>query len=229
MAPDFGYYVGQFDFAREAHSPLGVLVLCLPAGLLVVVLLRWLRGPIIELLPQPHRAALMSLPPAHLLPGLAEWLPLCLAVVVGAATHAAWDSFTHATGLAVRQLPFLQLLLFQIGDRKFHLFNSLQHASTVLGALCLAVAYVRWLRRTAPAPRFRDDGHDRVRRKVLLTCLAAAMLLALPMALAKIGRAPGPISISRLGISAVIYATTFAALLIALAALWWARRRAEER
>ena len=57
MAPDFGYYTGHFDLARDAHSPLGLLALCLPTGLLVVLLLRRLRRPLIELLPQPHRAA----------------------------------------------------------------------------------------------------------------------------------------------------------------------------
>ena len=48
MSPDFVYYIGRFDLGNFTHSPLGVLVTCLPAGLLVLALALWLRDPIAQ-------------------------------------------------------------------------------------------------------------------------------------------------------------------------------------
>src|SRR5260221_11283718 len=61
ISPDFGYYVGRFDMATTAHTLLGLLIVCLPTGLALVVLIRILHRPVPNWLPQPHRQATLSL------------------------------------------------------------------------------------------------------------------------------------------------------------------------
>lgn len=224
MSPDFGYYTGHFDFAKAAHTPLGILLHCLPIAMLLVLLLRWLRQPLIAILPQPHRAALGSLPAPVGLPGVREALALALAVIVGAATHVAWDSLTHNHGFVVQHWPLMQRLLFRIGGHSFHVYNTLQHASTVIGVACLLVAYRRWLRRTPAARDFRCDGRDRARYALLLACLAGAVAVAVPLAMSVAGKLSGPYSLNVLIVRSVIYATSGAVVALVLAALWWSRR-----
>jgi hypothetical protein len=224
MAPDFGYYTGHFELAKEAHTPLGVLWLCLPTSLLVVLLLRWWRPALVELLPQPHRGALASLPARAPWPGWRGLLALAAAIVAGAATHVVWDSFTHEHAYAVQSLPLLQRQLFAIGGSPFLVYNTLQHASSVFGVLCLFIAYRRWLQQV---PRVAaDDGRDAWRIALLVGCAVVALLAALPIARA-VAYAPGAILVRT-----VIFGTSNAVVLLLLAAWGWSRwgaRRATSR
>jgi hypothetical protein len=96
MAPDFSYYVGLHGWVSAfCHTPLGVVTACLPLSLLLLALLLRFSRPLTALLPQPHRALVReSLQP----PVRAAWASLAVAVLsipLGAATHLAWDPFTH--------------------------------------------------------------------------------------------------------------------------------------
>src|SRR5258708_34311473 len=62
ISPDFGYYVGRFDMATTAHTLLGLLIVCLPTGLALLVLIRILHRPGANLLPQPHLQPIRPLP-----------------------------------------------------------------------------------------------------------------------------------------------------------------------
>lgn len=82
MVPDIGYYVGRFDLASAAHRPLGLLTVCLPAGLVLVALLRVGHRPVAWLMPQPHRGALLSLPLAPALTTLTTMVRVSLSVAL---------------------------------------------------------------------------------------------------------------------------------------------------
>ena len=58
LTPDLGYHLRMMRLAHYAHTAEGSLVVCLPAGLLLLAMLCLLRQPIWSLLPQPHRSAL---------------------------------------------------------------------------------------------------------------------------------------------------------------------------
>jgi hypothetical protein len=230
MSPDLLYYTGHFEVAKEAHTPLGILTLCLPIGLLVALVVRLLRGRLVALLPQPHRGAVASLPPRPPLSEPREWLLLAAAIVLGAATHVLWDAFTHGDGLVVQAWPALREPLFTLGPRRFHVYNTLQHASTLFGVACLAIVYRRWLRRTAgaaaraagpPPAAFDGDGRERHRVALLAGCVLVAVGVALPLAFEVIGPWHGPFRASMILVRTVIYATTTFALLVVAAALAW--------
>lgn len=110
IAPDVGYYVGRFDLASTAHTLVGLLTVCLPVGLVLVAIVRAMRRSLAYLLPQLHRAALLSLPRSDLLGSAYTVFWLSLSVLAGAATHNVWDSFTYEGGYVVRRASLLQQL-----------------------------------------------------------------------------------------------------------------------
>jgi hypothetical protein len=112
---------------------------------LIAVAAWWLllREPVIDLLP---RLVGERIPPQTMTgwrPAHWGWLRtvlvLLLSVLVGIATHLAWDSFTHP-GWVVDHLPVLRVQLGPLLVQKW-----LQHASTVAGLLVVAVWAVRRL------------------------------------------------------------------------------------
>lgn len=73
-----------------------------------------------------------------------------LSVVIGAASHLAWDSFTHRGALMTRLVPALREELW-LGDWHVQVFDVLALISTVGGALAIAVAV--WQMPVRPARR----------------------------------------------------------------------------
>jgi hypothetical protein len=189
VSPDIGYYLGLFPLATFAHTGLGLLLACLPTGAAMLVAWHLLRKPVIELLPQPHRAALQapsaatsSASRAAAPAGLRRAMLLAAGLVVGAATHNAWDSFTHASGSVVQWLDALRAPVFGLGGRTFRLFNLLQHASTLLGLAALIGVYFAWLRRQPHAPAGPTLGDELWRWALLVLCAAVAITTGAPLA-----------------------------------------------
>jgi hypothetical protein len=226
ITPDLGYYVGRFDLARAAHTLAGLFVVCLPAGFVLLALLRMFRRPVCHLLPQPHRGALSSLPPIPLVESMASTAAVAASLLVGATTHVLWDSFTHATGWMVVNLPLLQMSLPVWPRVDVPLFRLLQHASTILGVAALGVAYSNWLRQASDESGARDQQSEHW-RYVLLAALALVSLLCagaivFTESLSQAGGMSPRIVLVRL----VVLGTTVFALALAAASLavaWRAR------
>lgn len=154
LAPDFGYYAGLFDLATRAHTPVGVLLFCLPPAFLLVLFLHRFRRHLVAPLPDPHRTLLddvsvLSLRSPENMAGMV------VAILIGAFTHVAWDAFTHANGAMVQAGAPLREPLFVFAGRTYAVYNILQHASTLLGLIAMAVAYGRWLHRSVQAGHAR--------------------------------------------------------------------------
>lgn len=148
LMPDLGYYFGRFDLASFAHTPWGVLMVCLPAGLVLLVLARPLYRPVVHLLPQPHRGALLALGRPRTVFSFRMFGVAAISLLIGAFSHTAWDAFTHNNGYFVAYLPPLQAPLFQLGNHVVYVYHILQHTSTVVGIVLLTIAYLRVLRLT---------------------------------------------------------------------------------
>jgi hypothetical protein len=217
MGPDFLYYVGRFELARFAHTRLGILLICIPAGLLVLWLALRMRDPIAQLLPQPHRDALVAinsdLPNVTLRSiGLAA-----ASLTLGAATHVLWDAFTHEGRFFVNHSEFLRVSSFVAFNREFRVFNIVQHASTVLGVALLAAAYYRYARRFGNLSTFAAA--DRHRYAVLAAIALAASVCTLPLALMDATAAGDEMNVSTLIVRQVIYATSAFFVLLSCMAL----------
>jgi hypothetical protein len=66
------------------------------------------------------------------------------AILLGAVTHSVWDSFTHGSGWAVRQLPSLARPVMLATQLSVPWFKVLQHGSTILGGVVLFLWCARW-------------------------------------------------------------------------------------
>jgi hypothetical protein len=175
FAPDLGYYFGRFDLASLAHSPTTGLLFAVPAGMLLLVAWRALGPVCCEPLPRRHRRVLSVgfEPLAH---SPRAVLATTIAIAIGAATHIAWDSFTHAHGLFVYYSPAMRVPV-QLGNGiALPRYRLLQHLSTAVGVAVLTIAYLRALRRERTGDRL-DRLADR-RRAALLAALALLALAA---------------------------------------------------
>jgi hypothetical protein len=225
LAPDIGYYLGRFDLAAFAHTPLGILTLCLPTGLALITLVRALHRPVANLLPGPHRQALLSLPLMPRLTSPRVTRDVSIAIIIGATTHVAWDSFTHGTGHLVAALPILQVQVFVLSTRSFPLFEILQHASTALGVGLLLAAYARWLRNVDPDSGAPGPHTDRWRYGLLGALAVIALATALPVAYFVSTAKSGNTNLALFVVRYVISCTTVFAVTLSAASLWVARQQ----
>ena len=190
MVPDLGYYLYS-NLARMAHSFLGSILVCIPAGLALWIIFNLLRKPLCFVLPQPHRGALAAFAATPLSLRPRALIAAAVSVLLGAWTHIVWDSFTHNTWL-VKQLPFLRESVFRVSTVEFPWYVLLQHVSTAVGAGILIAAYCSWLRLhrgSATSPATGAD--DRWRYFLLAAVVALALVIAVPPAVAVASRFEG--------------------------------------
>lgn len=136
MSPDFEYLVRLAPGGRIFHDIPGIVFFCLPASLAMW----WLFETLVR--PAWLRRLGMTCPgPSR------NWLAAALAATVGAASHVFWDSFTHGADWGVRTFPVLLEPALEIGGRPVAWYKLLQHGSTAVGSLAIAVWILTWWRR----------------------------------------------------------------------------------
>lgn len=187
MAPDLPLFLRVTPFSYQAthtNLPLSVAIaLVLFAGWLLL-----LRPALRELAPEPlarrlpgewddtgvaaWRAARAPRPGAR-----AAWsrtpvawaLLLVVSLLLGVASHIAWDAFTHEGRWGTRLFPALAQSWGPLAG-----YTWVQHASSVLGLVVLAVFGLRWLSRRPVGPPIR---------RVLPAAVRIAWIVALPLLL----------------------------------------------
>ncbi|WP_327287020.1 DUF4184 family protein [Streptomyces sp. NBC_01198] len=178
LAPDVPYFTdslvhGTFGFGVFTHSPLGVVTadVAIAAGLAAGW--HWLlREPLVALLPARWADAAEAMTaPTGRTAGLAGAGRFALSAAVGAATHVAWDAFTHGGRLGARLLPVLNRTV--LGRP---LYYDLQFGSSVLGLGVVGWYVARTLRAVRPQtpPRPRLSARARVAATTLVGAAAAA-------------------------------------------------------
>ena len=147
MSPDFEYFLRLRTVSVYSHTVPGILSFCLPVGLVVYLLHRWIVAPALySNLPRAVRERLTESPCNGSLPRLL--LLISAAIMIGAATHILWDGFTHGHGYFVRGSNSLESRFMGLPVYKF-----LQHGSTFLGFGIMAF----WCYRQ---PRVRSSAAD---------------------------------------------------------------------
>src|SRR5208282_1820785 len=154
MSPDFAYFVFPPPSLRHiGHTPLGLVLFCIPAGLAVLYAFhRFFKRPLVLLLPGSVRAKLSPhCRPFPLLP-LRRLTWISTLIFLGAVTHVAWDGFTHDDGWAFRYCPQIKEAVFTVAGAHFHWIGLFQYGSSLLGLGLLAWWSWNWYCR-APAGR----------------------------------------------------------------------------
>ncbi|MES2073791.1 MAG: DUF4184 family protein [Pseudomonadota bacterium] len=154
MSPDFAYFLPGVH-GLMTHSLAGIVSFCLPAGLLAYFIFHLLiKRPASLLLPVALSARLRaSVFAAPALPAISLWRVAC-SVMLGAATHIAWDALTHRNTIVVSHIEFFRSVLFSVDGYSLYLYKLLQHLSTAFGLLMLGW----WIRRWIKQPDLAEAG-----------------------------------------------------------------------
>lgn len=176
IAPDFSYFL-PFPMSRSrSHDLWGLFWFCMPLGAAAYALFHTLlAAPWIDLLPGGLRARCRAIAEARVAPALPA---IAISLFAGAATHIAWDAFTHAGAPIVRVSRALRFHLATLSGYPISVYTILQHLSTAAGLALVAVWIRRWQRGAAPAvtePRFSLG--DAKRRLAIAAVLAVATAL----------------------------------------------------
>lgn len=215
VAPDMAYYVGRSDISEFAHTFAGSIVVCVPTGLLSLLIFFLVRRPLWFLLPQPHRGAVEPLVAKRPVMNGPAILAATASIVIGAWTHVVWDSFTHSSTWIVSRVDLLRES-WRLGSIEAYGFTVLQDLSTLVGAAALTMAYLEWLRKQ-PRPLAGKSGSDGWRYIALLGAVLTSAAIATSMALDASAAAQAPTRM--VVVQAAFYGgSTFAVLLLAYSA-----------
>ena len=179
IVPDFSYFV-PFPVARwRTHDLLGLFWFCLPVGAATYAIFHGvLAAPVIDLLPAALRTRCRAVAAARIPPALSA---IALSLGIGAATHIAWDAFTHAGAPIVRVSRALRFPLGTISGYPVSVFTIFQHLSTLVGILLIVLWVQRWQRSAPPsttAPRFSLGSAARVAAIAGIVVLALLLWIA---------------------------------------------------
>ncbi|GHA83111.1 DUF4184 family protein [Cognatilysobacter bugurensis] len=217
MSPDFEYLLRLIPRGEFGHTPMGLLLFCLPVGLVVWGVYRaWIRPMVHDLLPPGLSAG--TAPRCD-----ASWSAGALAVLLGAVSHVTWDAFTHADGFFVGLLPPLASVALPAVLSGLRWYQLLQHASTAVGALVIAWVAVRWWRNHPAADR---RFAPRQARRAVAAVVVLSIVSGLGAVLNGARVADRDLAVV-LGYAAVGTMVGFALASVALAAYWHGVTRAD--
>ncbi len=152
ITPDLEYLLKLRPLAGLGHSFVGLVLFCLPVGLALWLLFHRLIKRAAELmLPESERcytSAIAENPTRLSFTALAQ---VTFAILLGAASHWAWDSLTHAGRIGDRIVPNLKEPILTLSGYDVTLLRLFQHGSTVVGTAVLILAYARWRSRQKPS------------------------------------------------------------------------------
>ena len=149
MSPDFAYFLPDPPNRISTHNLVGLFLYCWPVALAAwLFYVHFLERPTRALMPEHWRERITPSDPRF---SAGVLLAASLAVILGAATHILWDSFTHARSPMVAALPALHSVVATYRGHQIHLYWVLQHTSSVVGMTVLVAWAVRELRKPVPA------------------------------------------------------------------------------
>lgn len=154
MTPDLVYFVPLHLDGEFSHSLAGLFLFCLPAGLLLYLLIRHvLRRPLIALLPCVLACRLPERPTPRHTSASRRVLWVMLSLLIGAVTHLLWDDLTHHDTVITLDGELLGDVLSRLTghhDIRIGIYPLTQHFSSIAGLVLLFVALCKWVDRTEP-------------------------------------------------------------------------------
>ncbi len=179
FAPDLEFFLRFAPKGPFGHTTRGLFLFCLPVAFGVFWIFHDLvKEPLAALMPRAIRERIvpgiypMSLrQPLHL-------VLIFVSILIGAASHILWDSFTHPSFWPVRTFALLRdaFTLPVLGE--VHLYKVLQYASTVFGLLVVFFWFRHWVR-SAPVQRHpAGSGVSASHVRIARVLIPAAALLA---------------------------------------------------
>jgi hypothetical protein len=230
IAPDLPYFVPLIHQDGFSHTPMGVLLFCLPAGLAALGLFHYLiKAPLLSLLPRAHQQRLYPAAQGFSFGPLRRFGLIMLAVLLGSGSHILWDAFTHPKAWMVQRFEILRLPVLIVGSETLQVYKILQHGSSLVGALLLCCWYYQWYRKALPVAVPTNLVRSEAAKIIiilvigLLACLAGGL-----SGLTNIAWIPGPVYFYRLTGEFVISGMTIGIAELLLFSIIWQIHKARK-
>jgi hypothetical protein len=178
FAPDFEYFLRLGPHGSFGHRLAGLFLLDLPLGLIFLwVFHAYVQEPSLTLLPVGFQRRLNSRRHSLSLSGPVHLSLVLVSILMGAASHLLWDSFTHRTFWPYHHLKILSQRL-SIAGSTVEVYKLLQHVSTLFGMLVLLIWVVRWYRKTTPDNQPIPAQRIKLAVTLIVVALVGAMVRA---------------------------------------------------
>jgi hypothetical protein len=152
MAPDFPYIIGKVDYRGFGHHFPAVVWFTIPAAFFALWMFHnVIKRPIVGMMPVGMQVRLQSELRPFPFGGASRFLTILVSIVLGTATHIAWDAVTHSYTWAYYHLSWLRGWAHVPFIGVMPVTSALQYGSSVLGLLALANWVLLWYRHT-PEP-----------------------------------------------------------------------------
>ncbi|UWZ82097.1 DUF4184 family protein [Occallatibacter riparius] len=144
FAPDFEYFVRLAPKGGFGHTLPGLFALDLPLGLAVFWLFhKYAKHPLWLWSPNGVRRRVKLDSRTAPFQGVAQIALVLVSILIGAATHILWDSFTHRSFWPYQHWIFLRYTVRLPIAGSVPYYKLLQHASTAIGMIVLWIWFVR--------------------------------------------------------------------------------------
>ncbi|GAA4432062.1 hypothetical protein GCM10023188_20210 [Pontibacter saemangeumensis] len=172
MAPDFEKFITMSAHDPHSHTWRSIFYFNLPIGLLIAFIFHLIvRDALIDNLPVFMSRRLRRFKHTDWVGYFKQHYPVVIgSVLLGAASHIFWDSFTHKGGRADDWLPFMLNSIY-IGGEEVSAFYIMQRVSSLVGAYVILYAILK----LPPAPVM--PGQDSI-LPFWLTVVAVAIAVA---------------------------------------------------
>jgi Domain of unknown function (DUF4184) len=173
FAPDFEYFLRLSPDDGFGHTLLGTFVLTLPLALLVLWLFHaFVKLPVTRLLPDAIQRRLANHLGEFGFGGAARFAWIVGSILLGIATHLAWDSFTHPNTWPYRHWSILSQPFPVPIAGAIPFYNVFQHGSTIIGIGVLSIWLVFRYRATEPSCHPLSNPVSQTRKMVTVGCVA---------------------------------------------------------
>jgi len=230
FAPDLARFVFLRPHSYFGHTLSGVFLLDLPASILALWLFHaYAKQPLLMFLPDAARQRLRGGSRAFSFWPPARLMSIVLSILIGIATHLAWDSFTHKDTWPYRHWEFLRsdAQLPAIGSMA--MTKVMEYGNSVLGVAILAVWLWHWYRTTEPfGPPAAYPMNAAQRRTTLVALPAIAMVGGILRALYAGGIPKTMRTVMHFSANVAITAIAFFSLGLLVCGVWIKRRAHRE-
>nr|WP_294934884.1 DUF4184 family protein [uncultured Flavobacterium sp.] len=144
VTPDFEYFLRMKIQSNYSHTLSGLFWFDLILGLLLAFIFHnCIRNSLFDNLPMILKSRVAVFKQFDWNIYFKEnWIVVSVSILIGAASHIFWDSFTHDHGYFVEKIPKLTNTMHFFGSQ-IPLLKILQHSSTLIGALIIAYSILK--------------------------------------------------------------------------------------
>lgn len=141
LTPDFEYFIRMKVQSNYSHTFSGLFWFDIPLALLLTFIFHnFVRESLIDNLPTILKSRFSLFNQFNWNKHFKNnWLAVMISILIGAASHLFWDSFTHIHGYFVETIPMLVNKVDILGNQ-IPIFKILQHLSTLLGVIVISFA-----------------------------------------------------------------------------------------